>query len=627
MSSSGKGSLFLALALVGAIAAAPATAAAQAEPKGPHPRLLLDDALRATWKKQAGQKGSAVARSIAACDQIRADPKESARDYYMGLTWAGHLGSCLVAWAATGKDEHARTAMIYFQAMLDDLQTVGDGKGGDEAARRDAGFAIRAMGPYTALAYDWLHDYAGMTEPMRQRARQRFKAWTDWYLQKGYRARDPGTNYQAGYLVAATFIAIAQGGEAGAEGGRFWKHVADTLWHKDMARVLAKGAILDGGDWAEGWQYGPLSVAEYAVAARAMRSAGVEVPGVGRWLQSLLTRFVHSLTPGGKMFVVGDTDHEQPYLDPNLLVLAAVVLGDAPEAAQRQALGEAKRLGLTSKDFLFFQALMEGRGLKPEQVPRDRWPTSYRALGIGTLYARSDWSDRAVWTAVQCSRQVEADHTHPNAGNFVLSRGTDDAIVDPSPYGTLSSLTSNAPTVESAQLPPDYKPSQAYWSEKTRFVWGHQTGSGLVVARCDYADQYKFQDRPSDVPEAVRDLVVWPHGGDATAVVLDRARSGDPKRGLHLRFRSPSTLTLDGDVARGKVGGSAVTIRRVASSSGKPEVKQYQRSDCFKGDVTRGNCDTARFASGAYRLVVPGPTMTAWHVIDAAAAGGGDPAV
>jgi MYXO-CTERM domain-containing protein len=609
----------LALAMVIATAITATAAAAPPEPRGAHPRILLDATLRANWKKQAGNKSSAVGKAIARCDDFRARPKEFARDLYMGLDWAQYLQACLVAHVATGKDEHARTALLYFTALIDDLATVGDGKGGNEAARRDSGFAIRAMGPYPALAYDWLHAHPGMTPALRARARERFKAWTDWYLAKGYRARNPSTNYQAGYLIAATLISIAQGSEGGDDSARLWRHVADDLWGNDMAKALAPGGVLDGGDWGEGWQYGPLSVAEYALAARAIKAAGVAVPGIDRWLEALLVRFVHGLSPAGKMFVGGDTQTPEANLAPNLLVPGAVVIGDAPATLQRHALAEIKRLGLGSNDFPLYGALIEGRGLEPLPVPRDRWPTFFLATGVSMFYARSDWSDRAIWTVLQCSRTVDVDHMHPNAGNLVLSRGSDDVIVDPSPYGTLSTLTSNAPTVESAHLPAEYKPSQAFWSEKTGYRWAKQVASGLVVARCDYADQYKFQHRPSDVPAAVRDIVVWPHAGNATIVVLDRAESGDPKRGLHLRFRTTAQLS-GSDVARGKVGRTAVAIRRVAASGGKSEVRALAKSDCFQAGVSRGGCDAPRFPVHEMRLVVPGPTMSAAHVIDASGA-------
>mgnify|MGYP002130841442 CR=1 FL=1 len=65
----------------------------------------------------------------------------------------------------------------------------------------------------------------------------------------------------------------------------------------------------------------------------------------------------------------------------------------------------------------------------------------------------------------------------------------DDLIVDPAPYDSLSTLTGNAPTVDSPQLPANYRPSQAYWSVKTGFAWAHQTERGRhgahAAALCD----------------------------------------------------------------------------------------------------------------------------------------------
>src|SRR5439155_26916109 len=135
---------------------------------------------------------------------------------YQGSEWAKVLQACLVAYAATDNKDDAATAVRYFTALLDDLDVVGDHRGGDEAARRDDGYALRNLGPYTALAYDWLHDQ--LPEPVRAHARARWKAWLDWYRAKGYRAHGAGTNYHAGYALAATLIAIAQGGEAGGDG-------------------------------------------------------------------------------------------------------------------------------------------------------------------------------------------------------------------------------------------------------------------------------------------------------------------------------------------------------------------------------------------------------------------------
>ena len=613
------------------IALAPRGVAAQPAiakiPSGPHPRLFLDDKIRATWKAQATQSGTVVHAAVATCKQITADPKEHQRDLYMGLDWARYLQTCLIAWAATNDDAHAKTALVYFKALLDDLAVVGDGAGGDKAANRDSGFAIRAEGPYTAIAYDWLHDHPGMTAAWKAKARQRWAAWTTWYLANGYRARSPSTNYHAGYLLAVTLIAIAEANEGDRESDLLWRLVADELWGKDMAKALAEGGVLDGGDWGEGWQYAPLSVVSYAAAARAMAAQGVRFERVQPWLDGVLRRYVYAMSPGGGIFVGGDTQAESANLPPNPNNLAAVLVGDASREAKSWAAAELERLPRAKLDFPIWGALAEASTVASVPTPRADWPLTYLARGVGSFFARTDWSKDAIWTVSQCNHTIDVDHSHPNAGNFVLSRGADDIIVDPSPYGTLSTLTSNAPTVVSKHLPEEYKPSQAWWSERTGFAWKQQTASGIVATRCDYADQYKFQDRPSDVPAAQRDLIVIPwadrrDGGGATAIVIDRASSGDPARGLDLRFRTLAKLAVTGTTAVGPVGKSTARIQMLWSSGGKPSHVAVKRSSCFDPGWERGNCAAARFAVEDWRLTVPGPDMTAIHAIDVGPAQG-----
>ncbi len=606
-----------------ALAVATAHAAA---PLSKHPRMLLDPPLRAAWQAQVRQPHSPVARAIAVCSDARTTPKYDGAQY-QGSEWAKALQACLVAWAATGDAHHAATSIKFFTALIDDLDQVGDGKGGDRAAWRDSGYAIRMLAPYTALAYDWLYDQ--LAPELRARARQRWSSWLTWYREHGYRARAPGNNYQAGYLISATMVAIAEAGEGDPA---LWSLVSDELWGKDMAAALASGGILDGGDWAEGWQYGPLSVAEYALTARVAKRAGIPVAGIEPWLAGLLRRHVYALSPGDRVYAGGDTENEEPNLAPALLTLDAVALGDAPANERRWARAEIARLGLHDDNFVLYDALAAA-GDPPADVPRLTWPTWYESAATGTLYARTRWDDRAVWLVTTCQHGLPVDHRHADAGNFVLSRGKDDLIVDPSPYGTQSTLTSNAPTIASGRLPRKYSPSQAGWSTRTGWDWTAQTRSGVVAARCDYSDQYRFQDRASDVPEALRDLVLLPSsdGGDASLVVVDRATTGSSDRAMYLRFRVPGELTLersetggraprgiDGDVATRAIGGSHLAIASVARSTGRPVIGHTKLKDCFNEDY-KGRCDAARFPVSDLRLDIDGPEPSAVHVISATA--------
>ena len=589
------------------------------EPSGPHPRLLLDAQLKATWKAQAAAERGPVVGAIALCTNAH-DTAEHDNAVYMGAEWSKVLQACLVAWAATEKPAHAKTAIRFFTALLEDLDKIGDKQGGDKAAIRDSGYAIRNLGPYTALAYDWLHDAPGMTPALRQKARERWAAWLTWYKEKGYRARVAGSNYQAGFLAAATLIAIAQGGEAAEENGpKTWAFVADELWGKDMAAALAPGGVLDGGDWPEGWQYGPLSIANYALAARVARANGIEVKGIDTWLASVLRRHVYGLSPSDRVYAGQDTEAEQPNLEPHVLTLDAIALGDARPEDKAWAKGELNRLKLVDRDYLLYDALAAAGPDKPALAPRDKWPTWYSSTATGTVYARTRWDDKAIWFVAECQSAIETDHRQPKAGNFVLSRGADDAIVDPSPYGTASTLTSNAPTVASAHFPKDYIPSQGSWSEKVGWDWAAQTRSGVVAVRCDYSDAYKFQDRKSDVPDAIRDLVLIPStaGTDAVLIVVDRASTNGADRPLNLRFRVAGGLPFDPKAARSEklVGATKLVIASVARTGGTPSIGRTAVKDCFKEGTPKGRCDAARFEATDFRVEVPGPEPRAVHAI------------
>ncbi len=596
--------------------------AAPPEPSGPHPRMLLDKELQTAWKIQAREERGPVVGAIALCTSGQSGAHD--RGLYQGAEWSRVLQACLVAWAATSDPQHAKTAIKFFSALLDDKERIGDGGGGETAVQRDSGYVIRNIGPYTALAYDWLHSAPGMTPQLRQHARERWAAWLTWYREKGYRARVPGSNYQAGFLAAATMISIAQGGEAAEQSGdKLWAFVADELWTKDMTPALAPGGILDGGDWPEGWQYGPLAVAHYSLAARIARRAGIKVDGVEAWLASVLRRHVHGLSPGERVYVGQDTEHEEANISPHVLTLNAVALGDASPDDRRWARGELARLKLVDKDYFLYDALA-GVGDRAARVPRTEWPTWYATAATGTVFARTRWDDRGIWLVAECSRGIAVDHRHPKAGNFVLSRGVDDVIVDPSPYGSASTLTSNAPAIASALLPADYTPSQGPWSKSSTWSWATQTKSGVVAMRCDYADSFRFKDKDSDVAMATRDLVLLPDAGgtDAALVVIDRATTGAAERGMNLRFRVAGGLALEGELGSKKVGATKLTIASIARTSGRPVIGRTAHSKCYTKGIPKGTCDAARFEASDYRVELTGPEPTATHVIGVSDAAG-----
>nr|HEX4317801.1 hypothetical protein [Kofleriaceae bacterium] len=591
-------------------------------PTGAHPRMILDATLRAAWKQQAAAGVGPVKASIDICDSAAHTGSRWQESDYQRTRWRSTTEACLVAWAATDKDEYAQTAIKFMTALLDDFDKLGDGKGGDDAVLQDDGYAIRNMGAATAFAYDWLYDK--LTPAQRDHARARWAAWLPKWLAKGYRSHAPESNYHAGFVIASTAIAIAEAGEAGPEGDAEWARVADEVWGKELAGALAPHGILQGGDWLEGWQYAPFSVAEYALGARLMRGAGVKIDGVEAWLHSVLQRHVYALSPAEQTFAGGDVDFTSANVPVYVITLDAVALGDASADDKRFARGELARMKLTDDQYLLYDALATV-GDKPVYVPRDKWPTWYVAENTQTLYVHTRWDDRAVWFVAQCAPEFDMDHRHSDAGNFVVSRGKDDVVVDPSPYPSFSSFTSNAPAVRSPHLPADLQPSQGPYGGAS-WSYAAQTASGVVAARCDYTNRFKYHETASDVPEALRDLVLLPSadGTSATVIVYDRATTGGTDRDLYVRVRTPGKLELAGgpDKATATVGGSRLTVSSVARSSGTPALATPGDKDCNK--QTRGGCDGARFPVTEYKLELAGGSPRSVMAVGVSDNGAGD---
>jgi hypothetical protein len=600
--------------------------AAQNAPSGPHPRIWLDPATRTGMQAQVNPTSEPMRRAMTRCAQAHAQPSEYATGGWQGFEFVITLSSCLAVYAGTGGQDALTTAIKYWNVLLDDYQEVGDGQGGDSVVTHDTGYAMRTFAPYSALAYDWLHDAPGVTESLRAHARQRFDAWSTYYSTQGYLRAQPGANYQAGYAFAATLIAIAEGGEAGAAGDQHWANVRDVIWKRDLLPSFGPSGVLEGGDWPEGWQYGPLSVLEHALGARALRDNGVNVDSAAAWASTLPWRFAYGQTPTTEQaFVGGDSDSLTPYRKPANGALLAAIVGPAGNEAKALARQLNTNLSLANENPLFDVLAAATPG--PSAPLPATTPTSYLAPGSGNWYVRADWSRASSWAVLQCSPKLVDDHQYANAGNWVLTRGADDLVVDPSPYGSLSTLTGNAPAVDSASLPEGYSPSQGFWGKKTDWRWTRRSGSGLAVARCDYADQFQRSDVKSDVANAWRDFVLIPRAdGAASMVLIDRVTTGAAARGLHLRVRTPANLGLQGDMASGAVGSSSLTIRKVWSSSGVGSVRAMpQGTEC---PSSSHGCDISKLAAGSeYRLDVSGPDALALHVIDTQAnASGSSPA-
>ena len=624
-------------------AAAHAETPVPAPPHGPHPRVALTPAVLAALKAKVSSPGVEAALSFCR----KAKTSRGTPDGYQGDEWAFGASACALAWQVTGDRDAAARGVTLWRALLEDVRAIGDGKAcvvgapPDHAIasiRRDTGYAIRFVGPHAALAYDWLHDAPGVDEGLRKQSRDCFRAWLDWYGKSGYLHDQVGANYHAGFTLAETLIAIAEAGEDGAASDRYWHDVVAGLYG---AQIVGNGLAADrhgvphgahdgalvGGDWPEGWQYGPLSVIEYAFGARALEEQGVRWPELRAWADDVTLRYLHGLVPAlDGMYAGGDAEDAGAYLRPSAGPLLATLLGPSDERVAAWAASLRRRLDLGHYGPPVFDALVEARGVKPADpygAGRVPW---FLARGTRTVYARSAFDTSAFWSVFSSPPRLVDDHQHVDASNFVFSRGADTLVVDPSPYGARSTLTSNAISVDSTAVKGDYQPSQTCWSEAD-LPWARGTRGGVVAARADVARAFIYSEVPSDVPLARRDWTFLPEG---EIVLIDRAITGGPARNLYIRFRTQATLTLGPDgnhpgafLARGTSGASSLAVHEVLSRpAATPTVTVVpKKSEC--GDKLFGACTVARIPVNDYALKVAGAEVLAVHVLDGLGRSGG----
>ena len=620
-------------------ASAPAALGAPPPPSGSHPRLFLSASVRASFTQQAADANSAVGVMIARCRTLADAGGNIGGSGYQGFDWADNVSACSMAWQVTREARYADVGVKQLRALLEDIDTVGDGRacvaGAEEAAgiasiRRDTGYAIRMIGPHSAIAYDWLFDAPAMTDALRQQARACFRHWITFYTREGYLRTTAGANYHAGFVAAKALIAIAEAGEDGANSDRFWTEVVDDVFGSQLiANGLAQdnggvpktgttrhGALV-GGDWPEGWQYGPLSVIEYAYATRALLEQGVDLAPMAAWATDMTLREIYSLLPArnGK-YIGGDTSDDSFFADPNPSPFNSTRLGPGGDQAAGWASYMLQQLfPAARKDGSLWQALGDARGAAPTDPAAAQLPLWYLARGTRNLYARSSWGTDAYWTVFTSAPRLVPDHQHPNASNFVFARGADGLVVDPSPYGARSSLTGNAVTLDSNVVTGNYAPSQTPWSIAD-LPLARGTQSGVVAARGDFARGFDFTSTPSDIMLARRDWVFLPEG---EIVTIDRARTPSASHKLYLRFRTPGSLTAASDspfIARAPSGGSALAIHAVKLVPPNPPVLRDVPGDTGECTAAFGSCRLARLDVGEYAWEVAGPDVLAVHVLD-----------
>jgi Heparinase II/III-like protein len=480
-----------------------------------HPRILLTPARLANLKKLDKAGNPAMARLTKRCDEATDKTIDSG---YEAWDWTNAALSCALLWRVTGNDARAKTALKYLKALLDDRMKVGDGKGGLEVVRHDSGYPIRTFGFGGAIAYDWLHGAPGMTDDMKKAALDRFTAWVAWFKENGYQKDKPIANYYAGYFGTVGMAGVACEGDdpRGAE----LRKTAQAMWKRSVVPEMKK---LQGGQWPEGWQYGGLAAAVFAIYADTEKVAGDLV-----FLREMVDYRRHSLWPDAvHVYDNGDWSKKPATANGHEMwgALVALPAGD-PFAARARALAKMVKPERDNQ-WTWLEAIVEDPSAPTEEP--DPKTTSYLAKGTGTAFARSAWSPGAVWASINAGPYL-SDHQHLDQGHFEIVRGTDALLVDGGGYGAGSSASHNTLLVDDGGETMTYTPNQTAESSGSSIARFEDQGS-FVYALADFGAAYdpaKFkEDGRRAVARAEREWIfsrtpAMGSEGSARLVLYDR---------------------------------------------------------------------------------------------------------
>ncbi len=393
---------------------------------GPHPRIWLTPArlararARDAARDPAAQRfGDAIDYFLRALDQ-NPDVLSAAfaNAVYDPESYIPALALC--AQVARGADD-ARAARCSASARTLALHVAREYDSGRRSYGRDTGYDIRFGLQQLMLTLDWLFDDLAADE--RALLVRIGTAWVDWYATMGYARTHPHENYYAGYLQGLTLTAIATGGE-GPDGDRLL-----TLLNQRMFwEMPILNQRLCGGDWPEGWNYGPYSLTELAGVFLALRDHHLDWSPAFDFLFAQPSWLTYQMSPDFKNLIsFGGYSGSVPHkTSPALLT----ILTDAAPPAQAALAARLYRSALAtpendlfdgSRGFTFWEMLFFSEAPSGDVASL---PLSYLAPGTGRFVSKSALADPAAYMVTAEAMSYFYDHYGYANGDVRLVRGS-----------------------------------------------------------------------------------------------------------------------------------------------------------------------------------------------------------
>ncbi len=293
---------------------------------------------------------------------------------------------------------------------------------------RDTGYDIRFGLRNLMLAYDWMYDQ--FTPDERALIVKVATSWVDWYHANGYAESWPVENYYAGYIQGIALTGVATAAADNPDADRILALMRTKLGNE----MPVMNQRLAGGDWAEGWNYGPYSVTEFALVKQLLLDLGEDWSADFDWMQGLPISYWMHVAPDFSMTQSygGYSGNYANKTSPSFLTVLSATTG---------AFGFFAHMVYTSmnanpnNDFAdvpsdtFYEMIFDTAGAPPPIA----FFLSYLNTGTGRWFSRSSLSDPNAYFVSGENTSYSYDHYGYSNGDVRLYHGAA-CLVCPSAY-------------------------------------------------------------------------------------------------------------------------------------------------------------------------------------------------
>ncbi len=379
-------------------------------------------------------------------------------------------------------------------------QQTHAGDGGFNSITIDDGYTSRYLGKFTAMGYDWLYGYPGMTAAFKNQVAGMLVRWSDYWKVNGYRVNNPASNYSEGGYAARVMTALALSNGRDTNGTRLTNEVVAFRQTYVLPVITNTSTSYYGGFWAEGWNYGPQAARNLILSGLAMETAGMITATAERtWAGQVIPSLISEQSTQGTIYDGGDWyDYPAPFPDKDLLYLMAAATTD-PTARSNANYMIQNYSGSQLEDMqdLIYRDPNAGASFW-SSAPLDRF-----AQGTGLVTARADWNYNSTWLAFQLGNLVDADHQAYNQGQLEIQRGADALLINAnevggnqtpsteSSYGNLVAIDDNGAGTQ------NYRFNQGFWfGTPGCTITTFETASGHLYVSGNYAAAYSLNTTP-----------------------------------------------------------------------------------------------------------------------------------